>query len=115
MSRDLPITTRWFVGPFDELAVLGYRAGTDQRDEVGCVDGPPPGLCRCDERERHRDTGGAGAGALGDSLAKPELARKFRDNAVRSLPEERAARTLALPHAQSVEDYTALLTSAGER
>jgi hypothetical protein len=33
----------------------------------------------------------AGAGALGDSLAKLELARKFRDNAVRSLPEERAA------------------------
>ena len=61
----------------------------------------------------------AGAGALGDSLAKPELARKFHDNAVRSLPEERAAeiaaRTLALPDAQSVEDLTALLTSAGER
>ena len=36
-------------------------------------------------------TGGAGAGALGDSLAKPELARKFHDNAVRSFPEERAA------------------------
>jgi hypothetical protein len=39
--------------------------------------------------------------------------------AVRSLPEERAAelaaRTLALPDAQSVEDLTALLTSAGER
>jgi hypothetical protein len=55
----------------------------------------------------------------GDSLAKPELARKFHDNAVRSLPEERAAeiaaRTLALPDAQSVEDLTALLTSAGER
>ena len=32
---------------------------------------------------------------LGDSLAKPELARKFRDNAVRSLPEER--RQLPLP------------------
>src|ERR1700693_42412 len=64
-------------------------------------------------------TGGGGAGALGDSLAKPELARKFHDNAVRSLPEERAAgiaaRTLALPDAQSVEDLTALLTSAGER
>lgn len=64
-------------------------------------------------------TSGAGAGALGDSLAKPELARKFHDNAVRSLPEERAAeiaaRTLALPDAQSVEDLTALLTSAGER
>ena len=64
-------------------------------------------------------TGGARAGALGDSLAKPELARKFHDHAVRSLPEERAAeiaaRTLALPDAQSVEDLTALLTSAGER
>ena len=64
-------------------------------------------------------TGGAGAGAFGDPLAKPELARKFHDNAVRSLPEERAAeiaaRTLALPDAQSVEDLTALLTSAGER
>jgi hypothetical protein len=48
-----------------------------------------------------------------------ELARKFYDNAVRSLPEERAAelaaRTLALPDAQSVEDLTALRTSAGER
>jgi hypothetical protein len=41
------------------------------------------------------------------------------DNAVKSLLEERAAesaaRTLALPDAQSVEDLTALLTSAGER
>lgn len=58
-------------------------------------------------------------GPFGDSLAKPELARKFHDNAVRSLPEERAAeiaaRTLALPDAPSVEDLTALLTSAGER
>src|SRR6266516_1693091 len=45
------------------------------------------------------------------------VARKFHDNAVRSLPEERAAeiaaRTLALPDAPSVEDLTALLTSAG--
>src|SRR5438552_16663016 len=101
------------------LPVLECRGGTDQRDEVGWVDGPPPGLCWFDELERHRGTGGAGAGALGDSLAKPELARKFHDNAVRSLPEERAAeiaaRTLALPDAQSVEDLTALLTSAGER
>jgi len=32
-------------GSFDELAVLEYRAGTDQRDDVGCVDGPPPDLC----------------------------------------------------------------------
>ena len=67
-------------------------------------------------RPGHRRRGSRG---LGDSLAKPELARKFHDNAVRSLPEERtaeiAARTLALPDAQSVEDLTALLTSAGER
>ena len=52
-------------------------------------------------------------------LSDEELVRKFHDNAVRSLPEERAAeiaaRTLALPDAQSVEDVTALLTSAGER
>jgi hypothetical protein len=38
---------------------------------------------------------------------------------VRSLPEERAAEiaapTLVLPDAQSVEDLTALLTSAGKR
>jgi len=58
-------------------------------------------------------------GGPGNPLSDEELARKFHDNAVRSLPEERAAelaaRTLALPHAQSVEDLTALLTSAGER
>ena len=43
-------------------------------------------------------------------LRKPELARKFHDNAASSLPEERAAeiaaRTLALVDAQSVEDLT---------
>jgi 2-methylcitrate dehydratase PrpD len=58
-------------------------------------------------------------GGPGNPLSDEELARKFHDNAVRSLPEERAAelaaRTLALPDAQSVEDLTALLTSAGER
>jgi hypothetical protein len=59
-------------------------------------------------------TGSAGARALGDSPAKPELARRFHDDAVRSLAEELAARTLALPDAQSVEDLTALMTWAGE-
>jgi len=52
-------------------------------------------------------------------VSDEELARKFHDNAVRSLPEERAAEiaagTFALPDAQSVEDLTELLTSAGER
>ena len=56
-------------------------------------------------------------GGPGNPLSDEELARKFHDNAVRSLPEERAAepaaRTLALPDAQSIEDLTALLTSAG--
>jgi hypothetical protein len=58
-------------------------------------------------------------GGPGNPLSNEDLARKFHDNAVRSLPEEReaelAARTLAFPDAQSVEDLTALLTSAGER
>ena len=58
-------------------------------------------------------------GGPGNPLSDEELARKFHDNAVRSLPEERAAelaaRTLAVPDAQSVEDLTALLTSARER
>ena len=68
--------------------------------------------------ERHRDTGGAGAGALVTRWRSLTVARKFHNNAVRPLPEERAteiaASTLALPDAQSVEDLTALLTSAGE-
>jgi hypothetical protein len=50
-------------------------------------------------------------GGPGNPLSDEELARKFHDNAVRSLPEERAAelaaRTLALPDAQRVEDLTA--------
>jgi hypothetical protein len=54
-------------------------------------------------------------GGPGNPLSDEELARKFHDNAVRSLPEERAARTLALPDAHRVEDLAALLTSAGER
>ena len=58
-------------------------------------------------------------GGPGNPLSDEGLARKFHDNAVRSLPEERAAelaaRMLAFPDAQSVEDLTALLTSAGER
>jgi hypothetical protein len=48
-------------------------------------------------------------------LSDEELARKFHDDAVRSLPAELAARTLALSDVQRVEDLTALLTSAGER
>ena len=107
------------VGSLDEFAALEACAGADKCDEFRCVDRAPAGLRRFDQLERHGQARRAGAGALGDSLAKPELARKFHDNAVRSLPEERAAeiaaRSLALPDVQSVEDLTALLTSAGER
>ena len=60
-----------FVVAFDEVAVLERRAGADERDEVWCVDGTPPGLGGLDELERHRDPGGAGAGSLGDPLPQP--------------------------------------------
>jgi hypothetical protein len=57
-------------------------------------------------------------GGPGNPLSDEEPGR-FQDNAVRSLSAERAAgvaaRTFALPDAQSVEDLTALLTSAGKR
>jgi hypothetical protein len=62
--------------------------------------------------------GRAGFATARNPLSDEDL-RKFHDNAVMSLPEERAgelaARTLALPDAKSVEDLTARLTSAGER
>jgi hypothetical protein len=94
----LLITTLWFVGSFDELAVLGYRARL---------------------RRGAAQLGVLRAWSARNPLSDEELARKFDDNAVRSLPEERAAelaaRTPALPDAQSVEDLTVLLTSAGER
>ena len=56
------------VGSFDPFAVGEGDAGTDEGDQVGCVDGAPPGLGGFDELERHRDAGGSGAGALGDAL-----------------------------------------------
>lgn len=76
VSRDLLIASR-FVGrlvvvSFDEDAVLERRASTDESDEVGCVHGPPPVLGGLDELERHRDPGGTGAWALGDSLTQPD-------------------------------------------
>ena len=69
MSRDLLITS-YFVGSFDELALLEPGSRADQGDEVGCVDGAPAGLCGLDELERHCDAGGSSARALGDSLPK---------------------------------------------
>jgi len=56
-------------------------------------------------------------GGPGNPLSDEELARKFHDNAVRSLSAERAAeiaaRTLALPDAQGVEDLTAAADLGG--
>jgi hypothetical protein len=47
-------------------------AGSDQRDEVGRIDGSPPLLGGLDELERHRHAGGPGTGALGDPLPEPD-------------------------------------------
>jgi hypothetical protein len=54
---------RWTKTPFSNL-----RAGADQRDEVGGIDGTPAVLCRLDEFERHRDRGDPRAGCIGDLL-----------------------------------------------
>jgi hypothetical protein len=67
VSCDLLISSR-FVGSFDEFSFLEPGAGTNQGDEVRGVDGAPAGLCRLDELERHRDSGGPRAGSLGDPL-----------------------------------------------
>jgi len=58
------VTACWFVGSFDENAVLELRAGTELRDEVGGIDGTPAVLCRLEEFERHRDSGAREAGPL---------------------------------------------------
>ena len=60
-----------FVVAFDEDAVLERRAGADERDEVWCIDGTPPGLGGLDELERHRDPSRPRAGSLGDALTQP--------------------------------------------
>ncbi len=46
------------VGAFDELAVLERRAGSDEGDQMGGVDGSPPALGGLHELEGHRDAGG---------------------------------------------------------
>jgi hypothetical protein len=58
--------SRGFVGSFDELAVDEYRAGTDQCDQVRCVDRSPPVLRGLDELERRGQPGGPGSGPAGD-------------------------------------------------
>ncbi len=60
------------VGSFDEFAVDELRAGADEGDEAGCVDGSPAVLGGFDEFECHRQPGGAGAGPAGDLRAVPD-------------------------------------------
>jgi hypothetical protein len=67
-SGGVTVTACGFVGSFDEDAVPERRAGSDQRDEVGGIDGTPAVLCRLEEFERQRDPGGPRAGPLGDPL-----------------------------------------------
>jgi hypothetical protein len=52
---------------------------------------------------------------IGGSAHHQRLIRTFGPHVSQERAAEMAARTLALPDAQSVEDLTALLTSAGER
>ena len=58
VSRGLSVTF-WFVGTFDELAVLEFRARADQHDQVRGVHGAPAGLGGLNELERFGDAGGA--------------------------------------------------------
>ena len=44
-SCGVSVTACRFVVSFDEDAVLELRARSDQRDEVGGIDGTPAGLC----------------------------------------------------------------------
>jgi len=48
------------------------RAASDERDEVGCVDGAPAFLGGLDQLECHGDPGGPGAGPLGDLGPVPD-------------------------------------------
>ena len=45
VSCGMSVTACRFVGLFDEDAVLELRAGSDQRDELGGIDGTPAVLC----------------------------------------------------------------------
>jgi hypothetical protein len=60
MSSDLSFTSR-LVGSFDGFCRSRILASSDQRAEVGCVHSAPPGPCRLDELESHRDSDGGGA------------------------------------------------------
>src|SRR5215208_4532904 len=62
---------------------MEYRAGTDQSNEMWCVDGTPAGLCGVDQLVGHGDSGCTGSGALGDALAQPH-GRKSRLDRVSS-------------------------------
>ena len=61
-----------FAGPLNEFAVGEGRAGADQGDEVGRVDGAPAVLRGLDELERHRQARRPRARPLGDLGAVPD-------------------------------------------
>ena len=68
--RDLLITSWFLVGAFDEGAFLEPCACADQRDQVGCVERAPPGLCGLDELF---DDLVAGGGWLRTRASSPSL------------------------------------------
>lgn len=68
---------------FDEFAVVECRSGSDEGDQLWCVDGSPPGLGGFDELERHGQTGGAGTGAVSDLDAGVQDRWKRADGSAR--------------------------------
>jgi hypothetical protein len=59
------------VEAFDELASFECRAGSDEGDQVWCVDGAPARLGGLDELEGHGHAAGAGTGSFSGSLPQP--------------------------------------------
>lgn len=57
---------------FDQHALVEGRAGSDEGDQVGCVDRAPAALGGLNELVGHGDSGGAGARPLGDPLAQAD-------------------------------------------
>ena len=64
------LVVRLVVGSTDDAAFVGV--GTDEGDEVGCVDGAPAALADSMSLKGHGDAGSAGAGSPGDPLTEPD-------------------------------------------
>jgi hypothetical protein len=93
----------------DELDVLELRAGADQRDEMGCVRGPPAGLGGLDgvELGQRPECGVAGAGD------RATRAGEQRDRGGDRLLVVEGQRRQVLPRAELVPPPTPWLACTG--